>query len=155
MTAMQKLYCGLMFFLLFLLTGCKEKQSYTYYLQHPLVLKQAVSDCQSSNAKTKEQEEQCDIVMSAANKILELINEQQSHPEEFGQRILDEQRQHAKLKEQAVKAKAVLASLKQKPASSVELRAAQDDLYKARKACYEQAQQIKILLAVLGLSSPE
>lgn len=155
MTIMQKIYCSLIVFLLFLLTGCKEKQTYTYYLQHPLVLKQAVSECQSSSEKIKEQEEQCDIVMSAANKILELINDQQTHPEGFGQRILDEQREYAKLKEQAVKAKAALVSLKQKPASSLELRAAQDDLYKAKKACYEQAQHIKILLAVLGLSSPE
>jgi hypothetical protein len=47
-----------------------------------------------------------------------------------------------------------LDELKRKQASPAEIRIAQDDLYKTKKACVEQWREIKELLAVLGMSSP-
>ena len=75
-------------FLLFLLTGCKEKLTYSYLTQHPAVLKKAVVRCQSMN-QSSNRTGQCAIVMQAAADIMALLSEQQVDPEKFGQRVMD------------------------------------------------------------------
>lgn len=138
----------------FSLFGCKERQSYTYYMRHPLVLKQEVTECQSSFEKTKDQAAKCEIVMYAALNMTALINQQQQDPEKFGQRILDAQENYIKLKEAVIQASQVVDDLKSKNTSPADLRSAQDDLYKAKKACADQLQEIRVFLAVVGLGSP-
>lgn len=138
-----------------LLIGCNEKQSYSYYMRHPLELKQEITECQSILEKTKEQAAKCEMVMYAAMNITALINQQQQDPEKFGQRILDAQENFAKLKQAEEQARGILDGLKIKNASPTELRMAQDDLYKAKKASADQLQEVKVMLAVVGLGSPE
>lgn len=137
-----------------LLMGCKEKQSYSYYMRHPLELKQEITECQASFVKTKDQAAKCEIVMYAAVNMAALINQQQENPEKFGQRILEAEENYSKLKAAVNQASKVLDELKNKNAAPADLRAAQDDLYKAKKACADQLQEINVFLAVVGLGSP-
>jgi len=138
-----------------LLIGCKEKQSYSYYMRHPLELKNEITECQSILEKTKEQAAKCEIIMYAAMNITALVNQQQQDPEKFGQRILEAQENYAKFKLTEKQARTGLDELKNKNASPAELRTAQDDFYKAKKASVDQLQEIKVMLAVVGLGSPE
>lgn len=138
-----------------LLIGCKEKQSYSYYMRHPLELKKEITECQSILEKTKDQAAKCEIVMYAAMNITALINTQQQDPEKFGQHILDAQENYAKLRLTERQMRTGLDKLKNKNVSPAELRSAQDDFYKAKKASADQLQEIKVMLAVVGLGSPE
>jgi len=138
-----------------LLIGCKEKQSYSYYMRHPLELKGEITECQSILEKTKEQAAKCEIIMYAAMNITALVNLQQQDPEKFGQRILEAQENYAKLKLTERQARNSLDELKNKNAPPAELRTAQDDFYKAKKASADQLQEVKVMLAVVGLGSPE
>jgi outer membrane murein-binding lipoprotein Lpp len=161
-----------------LLLGCKEKQTYSYYMNHPQALQQAITECESNFQrinqrikvqadktraqaemhdqadKTKDQAEKCEVVAYAAVNMAALINQLQSDPEKFGQSVLAAQENYAKLAAKATEAGRLVEDLKNKQASPAELRAAQDDWYKAKKACAQQGQEIKNLLAVLGMSSP-
>src|SRR5436190_1273493 len=118
-----------------LLTSCKEKQTYSYYMCHPQQLQQAITECQSSFQKTKEQAEQCEAVGYAAVNMNTLVNQLQADPEKFGQRVLDAQENYAKLTAKADEATKAVEGLQNNHASPTELRTAQDDLYKAKKAC--------------------
>lgn len=152
---MKKIAHGFIVILLLpFLISCNENRTYDYYMQHPAVLKQAIKECQSSLEKTKDQAEQCEIVMYAAANIMSLISEQQANPEKFGQRILEAQATYVKMKQDVARESQSLDELKRKQASPAEIRIAQDDLYKTKKACAEQWREIKELLAVLGMSNP-
>lgn len=136
------------------LVACNEKKTHSYYMQHPKVLEKDFTECQSNNEKSSDQIAQCETVKYAAANMMSLINEVQTDQEKFGQRIINEEANYAKLKATVLQAKNTLEQLKRKQASSAEIRAAQDDLYKAKTACEEQGREIKELLAVLGMNSP-
>ncbi|MBX3709751.1 MAG: EexN family lipoprotein [Gammaproteobacteria bacterium] len=153
---MSKIIKIIIVILLPVLTGCHEKHTYSYYMQHPEVLKKAVATCQSSRLLSKEQVAQCEVILYSATNMISLINEQQADPEAFGQRIMDAQAAYIKLKDEVRKAQVSLDVLKKdKQASTSDVRAAQDDWYKAKKACAEQFQEVKVLLAVVGLGKPD
>jgi hypothetical protein len=141
--------------LLPVLTGCNEKQTYSYYMRNPEVLKKAVMRCQSNTQTSKEDIAQCEIVLYSATKMIALVNEQQENPEKFGQRILDAEAEYVNAKEAVRKAQANVDELKNQQTSAADLMAAQDDLYKAKKAPADQLQEIKVLLAVVGLGRPD
>ncbi|VVC76239.1 hypothetical protein AQUSIP_15450 [Aquicella siphonis] len=138
-----------------LLAGCKDKASYSYYMQHPAALKAAVTSCQSEYNKTADRAAECEIVLFAAENMISLINEQQENPEKFGQRILTAQMDYMVLKQRAAEADQSYQQLKNTHAPDARLRTAKDDLYKAKKACADKLEQIRILLAVVGMGSPD
>lgn len=80
--------------LLLMLSACEQrKYTYAYLMQHPTVLKRAVAACKpESTAQT----EQCEIVLYAAAQFTSLLNEQQSDPQAFGERLLRAQMLYAK-----------------------------------------------------------
>lgn len=139
---------------LVLLSGCKEKQTYSYLMRHPMVLKQEITECQASMEKTQDQATKCETVMYAGMNMSNLISQQQQDPEKFGQRILSAQENYIKLKQASIAASRILEDFKNKSAAPADIRTAQDDVYKAKKACSDQLQEIKVLLAVVGLGSP-
>lgn len=140
--------------LLVSLSGCKERQTYSYLMRHPMVLKQEITECQASIEKTKDQATKCETVMSAGMNMSNIISQQQQDPEKFGQKILDAQENYIKLKEVLAATTKILEDLKSKNAAPEDIKTAQDDVYKAKKACSDQLQEIKVLLAVVGLGSP-
>lgn len=142
-------------FLLPSLTGCNKNQTYSYYMRNPEVLKAALTVCQTNNPITKEEITHCEIVLYSATKMLSLINEQQADPEKFGQRILNAEMNYMKLKKVVNDTQVSLDKIKNQQISTADLMAAKDDLYKVRKNCSDQLQEIKVLLAVVGLGRPD
>ncbi len=104
------------------LAGCRENMPSDYLMRHPAVLKREIERCHADETKTREMASHCEIVMSAAERFIELLKEQQGEPEKFGVRIMEAQ---------AACAKAGLAG------DSAD--------------CHN----VKILLAVVGVNSPE
>ena len=136
------------------LLGCDEKHTYPYYMKHLDVLKKAMVECESQNEKSKQQALQCEMVMYAAGNIVSLINEQQSDPELFGQRVLTAQIENQQLKLNIVEIENKLNNLKRKQASSSEISSVQKELLKLKQASAKKSEEVKTLLAVLGLGSP-
>lgn len=124
MTKLLKLLLSLSFALL--LTSCQRDMSSDYLMRHPDVLKQEIERCHANETKTREVASRCEVVMSAAERFIKLLNEQQSNPEKFGVRIMEAQ---------AACAKSILTST-----STIDTAACHD---------------VKILLAVIGVNSPE
>lgn len=138
-----------------ILTGCKEKLSYSYLIRHPNVLKQAVVNCQSLDEKAANEVEQCQIVMNAAADLILVINEQQEDPEKFGQQILTTEEVCVKAKEELQKTQQTLNAVKGKKILGSELQTAENNLIKAKKNYQEQHEKVSILLGVAGMNSPE
>lgn len=141
--------------LISVLMGCSEQHTYSYLMQHPAVLKNDLTDCQSSIQKTKEQAKQCEVVMNAAANVMTILNEQQQDPEKFGQRVLDMETQYEQSKSALHQAQEALENLKKNQAAAADIAAAQTKLDQQKQACDEQLQEIKIFLAVIGINSPE
>jgi hypothetical protein len=142
--------------LLLVMTGCEQKRSYSYYMQHPGALREAVGRCQSSALpKSTDQAAACEIALYAASNVMSLLREQQTDPEAFGQRILDAEAACIRLKASVKRAERSLHEARSGNVSMAEIRAAQDDLYKAQQAWNKQLQEVKALLAVVGMSSPD
>jgi len=131
-----------------------EERNYAWYMQHPLELRQEITKCQSrfsqNNSQTK-----CEMIMHAALNMTAIVNQQQTQPEKFGQRVLDAEERLGQLKLLVISAQQAVTELKNKNASPAELKVAVDDVEKAKKACNNQREEIRILLAVLGMGSPD
>lgn len=145
----------LMVFIMSSLAGCKEDLSYTYLVQHPKILKQEMDKCETMNEKTQDQAKQCDMVMYAAAQLTSIINEQQSDPEKFGQHVMDIEAAYAKSKAAVRDAQQTVDALKTKQASATELQAAEANLKSATNTYQTQRNEMKMLLAILGMASPE
>ena len=144
----------LIFFIL-LATGCKEKLTYSYLLTHPAILKDAITDCKDSDTPSPEMTTHCEMVLTAAENIASIITEQQADYEKFGQRILQTEIAYGKAKESIQTARQQLALLKRDRAAQDVIQAAQVALDKAKQACEAKQQEVQVLLAVVGMNSPE
>lgn len=123
------------------LSACEDKKTYSYLVQHPLVLKKAYDACQTEPQDTSAAKADCEVVMSAANYVSAIINDVQVDPERFGERILDEEANLANKKA------AALAACKE---SATSLSCDQ-----AKKAYDDLREEVSVLLAVLGMNTPE
>lgn len=137
-----------------LLLGCHEEvKNYSWYMLHPQELQQEIMACQENGGLGKNAS-QCEIVMRAADKMTDIVNRQQEEPEKFGQSVLGAQQRLQQLNNTLINAHKMVDDLKSKNASSAELQSAQASLDKAEKDYAEQLQQVNVMLAVLGMSSP-
>jgi hypothetical protein len=126
---------------LIMLTGCQEKKNYGYWMQHPAQIQRELERCHATEAP------QCAEVRRAASDFTALLREQQMDPEKFGQKVLTAEYQLAQLKHEWQQAKAVYR---------VERNS--DTLQKmesAQKAYWGKKEEVRILLAVIGVTSPE
>lgn len=137
------------------LSACNEKLTYSYLMEHPNELKQEVVRCQLMEEKTRDQAAQCETVMNAAENIAAIRDAQQQDPEKFGQKILDTEFTSVKAQEEMFAARQSLDALKIKNGSLSELKAAQDKLDQAQKVYQDKSEEVKVLLAVAGMNSPE
>lgn len=111
---------------IFIMMGCNEKSTYTYLMQHRHELEQAMENCQTSI--NQKDDAYCRMVEHAVENFNKLVTEQQSNPELFGQQILDQE--------------IVCAKVKQDKNANAD---------QVAKDCDE----VKAMLAVVGLTSPE
>jgi len=139
----------------FLLSGCNKEFSYTYLIQHPDVLSQEYADCQSAAAKSPERVAQCEMVNNAVSNMKTVIDQAQEDPQQFGQLILDKEAACVQTKDALQQAQQSAASLKAKNASAVEIAAAEQKVSVIEQQYRKQHDEVKLMLAVLGLNSPE
>lgn len=111
---------------LMMLGGCRKDHSYAYLMQHPQALKQAMETCQSNSDQISQAD--CTTIEHAVEDFNNLLLEQQSNPENFGQRIMDQE--------------IACANIKQDKNA---------DASKVKSVC----DQVGTLLAVAGLSTPD
>lgn len=77
-----------------LLVSCQSQEAdYNYYMQHPVALKKELESCQAKYESKNTLSPHCQNVVKAANEVMALVEEQQRHPQDFGQRILTLQTQ--------------------------------------------------------------
>lgn len=80
------------------ITACLERNndsSYNYLLLHPRELKHEMASCQDEVTATGKIPPHCEVVIKAADQMLALAEDQQKHPEKFGQKILRAQMDYA------------------------------------------------------------
>lgn len=138
-----------------IMCGCKEKLTYSYLIEHPAYLKTEFDRCQMMDDKKTNQSTQCDVVMKAADKLSIIVNEMQSDPEQFGEKIMASELDLVKVQDQLKTAQQSLETLKSQNASAAEIQSAQDKLTALQQECDDKHQAIKVMLAVVGLRSPE
>ena len=141
----------LLFGAVIMLSGCDEKMTYSYLMQHPKVLQKEVAKCQEDNADVEE----CKVVSYAANNVMMLINEQQASPEKFGDKLLQAQTALSQLKLKIDDTQQKLAQLKLQQASSDKIKTVQNELEEMQNQYQEKNDDINHRLAVLGLANPE
>jgi hypothetical protein len=137
------------------LVGCKEKDSYSYFMHHPTVLKQKLARCQAERNQSGKEVAQCEIIMYAVVNLTALAEEQQEDPQKFGERILRAQMSAAQAKNILVIAKKKLDEYEKKRPIVKEQQAAQAKLDHAKQIYQVQKEDVKVLLAVMSMATPE
>ncbi len=137
-----------------MVSGCKNKKSLTYLMQHPHYVQEEIKKCQPGERLSQDKAHYCDLVLYAAANLTSLINEMEEDPQEFGARILREQIKFANTKQTLELAEKNMASLKSQSLPSTELQKAQAQLNEIKKSYHEQKRQITVLLAVVGIMAP-
>lgn len=134
------------------LVGCEEKESYRYLMQHPLVAQKKSEDCRRAETQSPEDVERCKIIFSAVDNINSMLADQQADAEKFGQRIIDMQSEVMLLQQRISAAKNTLHSMK---ASSADIQKAKTELDQLQITYHDKSDQLAVLLAVVGMGSPE
>lgn len=123
-------------------------------MQHPNVLKKELIKCQTDNS-TQETGKQCQVVISAAQNLMQLIDEQQTDPEKFGQKIMEIQNEYvaslAALKTQ----QEIVNALQQKNTTSADLQTARDKLQQIQADVENKQYELNVFMGIIGLNSPE
>jgi septal ring factor EnvC (AmiA/AmiB activator) len=122
------------------LFGCDHSQpSYEYLMQHPDLLRQAALSCEKADASSS----YCEIVMYAATNAQTMLTQQQSDPERFGERILETQMALAKTRDD-------IQSLEQSIKQPTD-----DKLVQLKKMEADASQELMVMLAIVGINSPD
>lgn len=137
-----------------MLSGCKNKNSLTYLMQHPHYVQEEIKKCQPGERLSQDKAHYCELVLYAAANLTSLINEMEDDPQAFGARILREQMEFAKTKAALDEVQANIALLKSQSIAPADLQKAQEQLASIKKSYHEQKRQITVLLAVVGVMSP-
>ena len=129
------------------MTGCNEKQSYSYLMRHPGFLHREEMRCNNMTQKTSAQAAQCAEVKRAATDFMTLASEQQTDPEGFGKRVMRAENECVDAKKQLVEARQQLTS---SPGQEAEKK-----VEVAKKRYREKRETVGMFLAVIGIHSPE
>lgn len=135
------------------LAGCQNPNySLDYLVEHPLLLKDEIEYCQSLANKTPAQAQRCETAMTAGATLMALLSERQQDPEKFGQRVIDNEVACVKAR-QAYQAAQQGADVKQLRGN--ELQEAHKKVAEAKQLYEDKRKEVKALLAVIGMNSPE
>lgn len=119
------------------ITACQQQDlTVSYLAEHPRVLERELQRCMTDPRSS--QLSQCKVAIEAQGILRGYLEQAQTDPEGFGQRILDVQMNMATIKTE-------MATSDQASAKMAELKKTYDDKQK----------EVSILLAVAGLNSPE
>lgn len=143
-------FCGLS------LSACKQgSYTYEYLIQHPNVLEKEYDRCKSLQQMTSDQEEQCQVVDRAVNIVTETISEQRNGPEKFGLRVLLTEIAVNDLQVKLDHAQEKLAALQANSAPEKAVQKATEEVEGLTQAYNDKKNEVLMLLAVMGMSTPE
>lgn len=148
-------YFILIMMMLLMLTGCKETYNYSYLMRHPWALKKEIDRCQADGLLSVRKVEYCKIVMYAGENMLSILKQQQENPEKFGERILTIETEVAKAKVTLNDAQNVYDALKEKHAADDAVKEAKEKRDRLKKTYEDQYQEMKVMLTVIGINTPE
>jgi hypothetical protein len=138
-----------------LLAGCQDKNDYQYLVAHPDYLKKRMVACDTVNKTgTNIQKQQCQIVMNAGTQFMATVAQQQTDPEQFGIRILKAESDYMQLKTNAALLTKQLDALHKNNGPAADIHATEAKLELANKACRDKQLEIRLLMAVVGVSTP-
>lgn len=137
------------------LSACQSQQTRAYLLTHPDELKKEIERCHEPGIQTDAHAAHCAMVMSAADKFIKLLDDQQRHPEEFGMRVMDAQVVCAAKKAALDNAQQRLGDLLARQALPEEVNEATNAVKKANMDYVESQRDVQVLQAVIGVNSPE
>lgn len=137
------------------LVGCRHHLDYMYLMQHPHELEQEIKHCEDIAKQPGAKAGQCEMVMYAGANFKSILDEQQADQEKFGQQVLDAQIRYVKLKDAVSGQEKILHDLRVSKAPDNEIASAQAKLDDAKKDAQTLHDKINIMLAVIGVNSPE
>lgn len=134
--------------------GCDSAsytQQYTVqdYLEHPSALEKQLDNCDANKASKSTQ---CNIAAQALTILQGYIKEMQTDPEQFGQKILDAEMAYAQLHDKLLQLQQDSGTLASQGADTSVVNAA---INQTAQAADQKRHEVKALLAVSGLSSPD
>lgn len=132
-----------------------QADTYSYLLMHPHILKREMNACQKQVQIGEEPTTHCGLVDKAASQMMELIEEQQKNPEKFGQDVLLLQLQASTIEQDVNAAREQVNKLRAQHASSKLIDDAESAYAESLKLQNTINDNVRIALAVIGLSSPE
>lgn len=124
-------------------------------MRHPAILKKELDGCRFVSIKPAAERNRCEVILYAAANVESLINEIRESPEKFGQKILDEEIECVKTKSLYHQWQQELDVKKAQKGSFSELKLMEEKLETAKKTYQDQREKVQILLAVIGMGSPE
>lgn len=137
------------------LTGCRDQYSIDELMVNPSQLKKQIERCHQPELKTREAAARCEVVMTAADRFVKLLDEQQREPELFGLRIMKAQTVCLDAKKTYQQARQKVSLLESGQVKPAEITAAKIEANVAETAYQENKRALKVLLAVVGVNSPE
>lgn len=146
-----------LFFLIFtvtLLAACSKQPTYSDLIQDPAHLKNELAYCETAPLSGRDIS-RCKMVIYAAKQVVSFVNEAQEDPEKFGQRLLDAQTALVQLQSAVDAARQKVHALERTHASEIDIQTAKKMLKKVREQYKEREQEVNLMLAVIGLGSPE
>lgn len=138
-----------------MLAACEDQYNYDYLITHPAVMRKKMDACATmSKLASNVEKQRCQIVMNASTKFMAIVAEQQTDAEKFGVRILATETAYADAKAKVKQLESDLAVAKAKPVDAAALHKMEEDLAAAKKDSKEKGLEVKTLLAVVGVSTP-
>jgi hypothetical protein len=137
------------------ISACHADRTRAYLLTHPEELKKEIEVCHEPGIQTAEHNHYCEMVMSAADSFIKMLNEQQRDPENFGMRVMDAQIACAGKKQALDDAQHHLDYLLKQRALPEEMNKATEAVNKANADYLDSKLQVEILQSVIGVNSPE
>lgn len=139
-----------------LLTACDDQDNYQYLITHPAVMKKKMAACATmSKTASNIEKQRCEIVTNASTKFMAVVAEQQTDAEKFGVRVLMAETAYSNAKAKMKQLEADLAAAKAAPTTDVAaIHKMEEDLAAAKKDSDDKRQEVRMLLAVVGVSTP-
>jgi hypothetical protein len=142
----------------FVMTACQKNLSFSYLVRHPSALKKEIIYCRPDHLLSSQDNEKikyCQMVMVAAERLLSVLTEQQENPEKFGEKLLNLQTTLHQTKHAFDVAEKDLMTLQKQHASSTAISEGKERRDRLKKRYDEQKEEIQVMLAVIGINSPE
>jgi hypothetical protein len=139
------------------LSACQQpaQEDPSYLTRHPRALILEVAACHSPANSAKAMTSHCALVFKIHDQVISLIDEQRKDPEKFGQSVITAQMEYGQANLATRAALQQVQNLRAKPASEKDIGAAEIKYTGLLQKQDSLKNKVYMLLAIIGLSSPE